>query len=112
MVETGRIALMVYGVLVLGGGIAGYATKKSAASLIAGGISAILLGLAWYLQPMHHRTAFGLGILVSLALAAQFARSAINRAKTEGTVMPGAALCGLSILALLTFLAALLKGML
>jgi uncharacterized membrane protein (UPF0136 family) len=91
MLQTIAISVAAgYGVLSLVGGTMGYVKAKSRASLIAGGVSGLLLlgGAALALsQPV-----LGLAIvsIVSAALVARFAKSAMGkRASSIAYVMIG-----------------------
>jgi uncharacterized membrane protein (UPF0136 family) len=64
----------VYAALLLLGGILGYARARSAPSLVAGIIAAVVMAVAAVLLPHHPRTSLGLGIITSLALGAFFLR--------------------------------------
>ena len=66
------ILYFVYAALLLVGGILGYARAKSAPSLVAGAVAAVLTVIAALLLPHHPRAGLGLGILVSLGLGAFF----------------------------------------
>ena len=68
-----RIVMAVYGVLMLGGGLAGYATKHSKPSLIAGLVSAVLLAIACVVSRNNPRAGFGLGASVAVVLIVVFA---------------------------------------
>jgi uncharacterized membrane protein (UPF0136 family) len=95
-VSLGSWVLLVYAVLMLAGGVAGYRAAASKASLAAGVGSAGLLAVAWWLSRSKPVPGFWLGAVVSLALCAAFA---MRLAKT-GKVMPSGALLALSVIAL------------
>src|SRR5690348_12416727 len=79
MVEAGRWIMVAYGILMLLGGIGGYAMAKSVPSLIAGIASAILIGVAYSLSRTQPRAGLGLGTVVAVALVAVF----VHRYSTE-----------------------------
>ncbi len=63
----------VFGLITLGGGIQAFVQVKSTASLIAGGISGVLLLLAgWLLQAGQFTAGLVLGLIVNLGLAGRF----------------------------------------
>jgi uncharacterized membrane protein (UPF0136 family) len=79
-----------YGVLSLVGGMMGYVKANSRASLIAGGVSGLLLlGGAW-LALSRPVPGLAIGAIVSAALVARFAKSAMGkRASSIAYVMIG-----------------------
>ncbi len=66
--------MAVYGVLMLGGGAMAYAKAHSAKSLIAGIVSAALIGVAFFLSRQQPRIGFGLGAAVAIGLVVVFVR--------------------------------------
>ncbi|MCS6849979.1 MAG: TMEM14 family protein [Gemmataceae bacterium] len=71
--KLAAVVIGVYGLLTLGGGIWGYVSKGSKASLIAGVVAGVVLllcvaGTAW-----SPRVSFSVAVLVALALLVQFA---------------------------------------
>jgi uncharacterized membrane protein (UPF0136 family) len=64
----------VYAALLLLGGVLGYARARSAPSLVAGVVAAVLMAAAAVLLRHHPRVSLGLGIVVSLALGVFFLR--------------------------------------
>jgi len=79
-----------YGVLSLAGGVMGYVKAKSRASLIAGGISGLVLIGCAALSLTQPVLGLAVASVVSLALVARFARSAMGkRASTVALVMIG-----------------------
>ncbi len=65
--------LQVFGGVTLVGGVIGFVKAKSKASLIAGGISGALLGVAgWLIGQGSTSAGLVLGLVVSLALAGRF----------------------------------------
>jgi uncharacterized membrane protein (UPF0136 family) len=76
MIELARVYLLVFGTLTIGAGLVGYVRAKSRPSLIAGGVSGILLLLAGYLIGSSSVTGgLLLGLVQSAALAARFVPS-------------------------------------
>jgi uncharacterized membrane protein (UPF0136 family) len=79
-----------YGLVSLLGGVMGYVKAKSRASLIAGGVSGVLLLGSAALATVYPVAGFATAALVSLALVGRFARSALGkRASAVGYVMIG-----------------------
>lgn len=68
-----------YGLLSLTGGVIGYAKAKSRASLIAGGISGLVLIGSAVLAASHPVAGLAVASLVSLALVGRFAKSAAGK---------------------------------
>ncbi len=85
-----------YGVLSLVGGVMGYVKAKSRASLIAGGASGLLLIGSAALATTHPVAGFAIASVISLALVARFARSAV--AKRPGPVVYVMVAGGLAVL--------------
>jgi len=74
MLEFAKLYLLFFGVLTIAGGVMGFVKARSRASLIAGGISGALLLVSGYLVGSGNLTAgLVLGLVLSLALAGQFA---------------------------------------
>ncbi len=92
--EIGSITLLVYGLLMLGGGIGGYVSKHSVPSLISGVISGILLIAAFFVARSKPRVGYGIGIVVAVVLAAIFLKRIM-----DGHLMPALGLCLLSLCA-------------
>src|SRR4051794_28627067 len=79
-----------YGVLSLLGGGMGYVKAKSKASLIAGGVSGLVLLGSAALAISHPVAGFVIASVISLALVARFAKSALGkRASRVAYVMIG-----------------------
>ena len=98
MEHTARIVMAVYGLLMLVGGVGGYAKAHSAKSLIAGIVSGALIGLAYNLSRQQPRAGFGVAAVVALGLVAVFV---IRIQELSAQVPPGStgmnvALCALS----------------
>lgn len=89
-----KLYFLVFGILTLAGGIMGYAKANSMASLIAGGLSGLLLiAGSFMLTPGGRPVLIGLGV-VSLALAARFVPAFINTMK----FMPAGIMAILSVI--------------
>lgn len=83
---SGMVVLYIfYTVVLLAGGVLGFAKTKSAPSLIAGVVSAGLMDVAAVLLHLHHpRSGLGLGAVLSLAMAVFF----FSRYRRTGKAMP------------------------
>jgi uncharacterized membrane protein (UPF0136 family) len=90
MLHTIAIAVAAgYGVLSLAGGVMGYVRANSRASLIAGGISGLLLLGGAALAVSQPALGLGLAAVVSAALVARFAKSALSKRNSVAYVMVG-----------------------
>lgn len=105
MVGPAKIYFLVFGVLSIAGGVMGYVKAGSTVSLIAGGISGILLILAGYFLPEHLIRGLGIGLVVSLLLFLQF----LPRFLRTRRVMPAGLMLLLSIGGIAMALAAWFK---
>src|ERR1700761_2276780 len=89
--------LFLYALLVLIGGIIGYATKGSFGSLIAGGIFAFLIGVAAWQMRKGSPTAYWAGVALVTFLGAFFS----YRLYLTGSFMPAGLMIICSLVALL-----------
>jgi uncharacterized membrane protein (UPF0136 family) len=105
MTQIGQITLIVYGALLVIGGIMGYTQAGSKISLVSGVASGILELVAYYLTRTQPRAGFGLGAVVALILTINF----LARFLKTGKVMPAGLLLALSVVALILTGAALVK---
>ncbi len=89
------IAILVYGALVLAGGIFGYAQAKSLPSLITGGLCGVILlvagGFIWQGNMPFAYVAGALTLLLALFFAYRFS--------STGKFMPGGLMLALSFIA-------------
>jgi len=93
MIAFAKIYFLVFGLLTLAGGIMGYVKANSLPSLIAGGLSGILLIVGGWLVSTNARPILmGLG-LISLVLAVRFVPAFINTMKP----MPAGMMAVLSV---------------
>jgi uncharacterized membrane protein (UPF0136 family) len=92
--EAAKIYFIVFGLLTIAGGILGYVKAGSAASIIAGAITGVLLLVAAFLLPEHQAWGLGTALIVSLLLAGYFIRKYLQ----TGTVMPAGMMSVLSII--------------
>ncbi len=91
----GQITLVVYALLMLLGGGIGFLNAKSKPSLIAGSISAILLGVAWFVSRSQETTGYLFGLIVAVLLLVVFGM----RLKKTGKFMPSGMLLIFSVVA-------------
>lgn len=94
MVQTIAVGVVAgYGVLSLIGGVMGYVKAKSRASLIAGGVSGVVLLGSAALATSQPVAGLAIACVVSVALVARFAKSAAaQRATPVALVMIGGGL--------------------
>ena len=94
--------VLIYGILIAGGGVMGYVKAHSMPSLIAGGISGIaLLGAAWAMMKGPYSAGWWISIIVSVLLLGRFAIAARSGFK----MMPGGMVIILSIIVIAALLA-------
>ena len=70
--QASQVYLVAFGLITVLGGVMGYVKAKSTASLIAGGVSGVLLLAAAWLLETHLGAGALLGLAVSLALLGRF----------------------------------------
>ncbi len=73
MLEPTRLFYYIFGLITIIGGVQGFISASSKASLIAGSVSGVLLLLAgWLMQSGKTMPGLILGLVISLALAGRF----------------------------------------
>src|SRR5947209_5607262 len=92
--EAAKIYFIVFGALTIAGGIVGYVKAGSAASIIAGSITGVLLLVAAFLLPEHRTIGLATALIVSFLLAAQF----VPKFLRTGRVMPAGMMSILSVI--------------
>jgi uncharacterized membrane protein (UPF0136 family) len=92
--EAAKIYFIVFGLLTIAGGIVGYVKAGSVASIVAGGITGVLLLVAAFLLPEHRVAGLATALIVSLVLAAQF----VPKFLRTGRVMPAGLMSLLSVI--------------
>ncbi|MGI9088527.1 MAG: TMEM14 family protein [Chthoniobacterales bacterium] len=105
MIGPAKLYFIVFGLLTIAGGIVGYVSKGSMASIIAGSISGILLLVAAFLLPSHVVIGLALAAVVSLLLAGRFVPAFLK----TGSFMPAGLMSILSVIGLIMALAAWMK---
>ena len=106
MQDFSKIYFFIYGALTIIGGLIGYLKAGSKASIIAGGISGLLLLLAGYLVTSGKiQPGFILGLVIAIALAGRFAPGFFSSRK----FMPAGMMTILSLLGIGVAVMGLLK---
>ena len=101
----GPTTLLVYGVLMVLGGLMGL-RAGSKTSLYAGAGSGVLLLVAWYVSRVNLAAGLWLGLVLTVLLAATF----VGRWKKTGKFMPSGMLLLLSLVALVLLATSVLQG--
>lgn len=102
MRDATRLYYVVFGLLTLVGGIAGYVKIRSAPSLIGGVLCGGLLFVAAFLMNDSSNSALTMGLLVSISLAGKFVPDALHKK----AFFPGGLMAVLSLISVtLTLLA-------
>jgi uncharacterized membrane protein (UPF0136 family) len=96
--EAAKIYFIVFGLLTIAGGVVGYVKAGSVASIIAGGITGVLLIVAAFLLPAHQAWGLGTGLIVSLLLLGYF----VPKYLRTGTIMPAGMMSVLSVIGIIT----------
>jgi uncharacterized membrane protein (UPF0136 family) len=90
--------ILIYGVLVAIGGIMGYTKAQSMVSLLAGGISGlILIGAALGMMKGFYSVSWWIAFTVALVLLANFGMRAMSNFK----MMPGGLMILLSVISII-----------
>jgi uncharacterized membrane protein (UPF0136 family) len=100
-----KIYFIVFGILTIAGGVVGYVKAGSVASIVAGGITGVLLLVAAFLLPEYRIVGLATACIVSLLLAAQF----IPKFLRTGRVMPAGMMSILSVIGIIVAIVAWLK---
>lgn len=98
MLRSGKWIVLIYALLMLGGGIGGYAAKQSLPSLLSGIISAVLLGAAFWMTATKPKAAYGLSLFVALALTAVFIERAVKTSAEPSSMGRNVGLAALSLI--------------
>src|SRR5204863_10102229 len=103
--EAAKIYFIIFGVLTIAGGIVGYVKAGSAASIIAGSITGVLLLVAAFLLPEYRRAGLATALVISLVLAAQF----VPKFLRTGRMMPAGIMSILSVIGIIVAIVAWVK---
>ena len=94
--------ILIYGILVLAGGIIGYVKANSTPSLIAGGVSGVLLiAAALAMLRGAYQIGWFIAIFIAIVLLARFGIAAMSGFK----MMPGGLMIILSLIAIVALVA-------
>ena len=105
MIGPAKIYFIVFGLLTIVGGIIGYTTKGSTASIIAGSISGILLLVGAFLLPNNAAAGLAVAGIVSILLAGRFIPAFIR----TGDLMPAGMMSVLSVIGIIVAIVAWMK---
>ena len=105
MLGPAKIYFIVFGLLTIIGGIIGYASKGSMASIIAGSVSGLLILLAAFLLPNNVTAGLVLAGVISIALAGRFVPAFIK----SGDFMPAGMMSVLSVIGIIMAVLAWVK---
>lgn len=100
-----KIYFIVFGILTIAGGVVGCVKAGSVASIVAGGITGVLLLVAAFLLPEYRIAGLATACIVSLLLAAQF----VPKFLRTGRVMPAGMMSILSVIGIIVAIVAWLK---
>lgn len=105
MLELTQIFYVVFALLSIVGGYMGFRNKNSKASLIAGGVSGIILLVCAWLMSTSLVPALVTGLFVCILLAGKFVPDAL----TKRAFMPGGLMAVLSVIGVVASLVSLYK---
>ena len=105
MLGPAKIYFIIFGILTIAGGILGYVKAGSAASIIAGAISGILLLIGAWLIPEHQVAGLVLTGLISLLLLGYF----VPKFMRTHAVMPAGMMSVLSAIGIVLAIVAWVK---
>ena len=105
MIGPAKIYFIIFGLLTIVGGVIGYASKGSMASIIAGSVSGILLLVAAFLLPDRAVAGLVLAGVVSLLLAGRFLPAFMK----GGGVMPAGMMAILSVIGIVMVILAFVR---
>jgi uncharacterized membrane protein (UPF0136 family) len=95
--EAAKIYFIIFGLLTIVGGIIGYVKAGSTASIIAGGITGVLLLVAAFLLPEHRVAGLATALVISVLLAGQFVPKFFH----TGRIMPAGMMSVLSVIGII-----------
>lgn len=105
MIDLTRIYYFIFAALTIVGGVMGFVKAGSTASIVAGGISGVLIVIAALLLKTNLVVGLALGGVVALALAGRFAPAFIS----TGKFMPAGMMTILSAIAVVLTVVAFVK---
>lgn len=105
MIGPAKIYFIVFGLLTIVGGVAGFVSKGSVPSVVAGSISGALLLVAAFLLPNNVFAGLAMAAVVSFLLAGRFLPAFIK----TGAFMPAGMMSILSVIGLVMALVAWMK---
>ena len=105
MLGPAKIYFIIFGLLTIVGGVIGYVKAGSTASIVAGGISGIVLIAAAFLLPRNPPLGLVIAGVISIALAARF----IPAFMKTGKVMPAGLMAVLSAIGVVMAIVAWIK---
>ena len=105
MIGPAKIYFIIFGLLTIVGGVIGYASKGSMASIVAGSISGILLLVGAFLLPGNATAGLAVAGIVSILLAGRFIPAFIK----TNDFMPAGMMSILSVIGIVVAILAFLK---
>lgn len=105
MIGPAKLYFIIFGVLTIIGGIIGFTTKGSVASIVAGSISGILLLGGAFMLPNNATAGLAITGVVSILLAGRFVPAFIK----SGDLMPAGMMSVLSVIGIIVAIAAWMK---
>jgi len=105
IVQVVKVYYLVFAILTIVGGIMGYVKAKSLASIIAGGVSGIILIAASLLLPQHPLKAEVPALCVSVLLAGKFVPDFVHKK----AFVPGGLMAVLSLASIVLTILALVS---
>lgn len=100
-----KIYFVIFGILTIVGGLIGYVSKGSVASIVAGSITGVLLLVGAFLLPKYAVAGLATTLILSLVLAGQFVPKFIQ----TGKAMPAGMMSILSVIGIITALMTWIK---
>jgi uncharacterized membrane protein (UPF0136 family) len=105
MIDLTRLYYFIFAALTIAGGVMGFVKAGSTASIVAGGISGVLIIVAALLLKVNVVAGLVLGGVAALALAGRFAPAFLS----TGKFMPAGMMTILSVIALVLTVVAFVK---
>lgn len=105
MMGPAKIYFLVFGLLTIIGGIIGYVSKGSMASIVAGSVAGIILIIAASLLPDRALAGLVIAAVVSFLLAGRFLPAFLK----SGGLMPAGMMSVLSVIGVLVAIVAWIK---